>query len=244
MTRRRRSDHRDRATTLASAGRRAADAEGAWLGVRPEIDAYSRPWIHSATPLGDLRMKEILQRWRAIDGTWLEMRRMRPSDAPKVKESLNRLSPDARRSRFFASIAEFSDDAVRRLVDVDPRNEYLLVVTRRDNGMEIPIAGGRFVQQNDGTDCTFSLLIGDPWQGQGIGRRLLKALMREASRRGLRRMCGQVLAGNRPMLALARSLRFAIVDSEQDAGVVEVQRQLAATAWQRWRAFLQSAWRR
>jgi GNAT superfamily N-acetyltransferase len=132
---------------------------------------------------------------------------MRPSDAPQVKASLNKLSADARRSRFFASIAEFSDDAVHRLIDIDPAREYLLVVLRREEGAEIPIAGGRFVHENERPDCTFSLLIGDPWQGQGIGRRILKALIREASRRGLRRMHGHVLADNRPMLGLARAQR-------------------------------------
>ncbi|WP_313951070.1 GNAT family N-acetyltransferase [Accumulibacter sp.] len=189
-------------------------------------------------------MSDTIDRWQAFDGTWLEMRQMRPSDGPQVKASLNKLSASARRSRFFAAIAEFSDEAVHQLVAVDPRKEYLLVVMRRENDIEIPIGGGRFVQQDDCPNCAFSLLVGDDWQGQGIGRRLLKSLVREASRRSLRTMYGHVLADNRPMLVLARSLRFAFDDSDQGAEVVKVARELFDPASQRRRGLFQRLWRR
>ena len=191
-----------------------------------------------------LAMNNIVESWQSLDGTRLEMRQMQPSDAPQVKASLNKLSADARRRRFFVSIAEFSDDAVHRLIDIDPAREYLLVVVRREEGAEIPIAGGRFVHENERPDCAFSLLIGDTWQGQGIGRRILKALIREASRRGLRRMHGQVLADNRPMLGLARAQRFTVLESDQGDDVLEVIRELPDRASLRWNAFLRKFRRR
>lgn len=189
-------------------------------------------------------MSDTIDRWQAFDGTWLEMRQARPSDEPRVKESLNKLSASSRRNRFFASIAEFSDDAVHQLVAVDPRKEYLLLVVRHENEIEIPIAGGRFVQQDDDLDCAFSLLIGDSWQGQGIGRRLLKALVREASRRGLRQMYGHVLADNRPMLVLAHSQRFAVEESDEGEGVVKVVRELPDPSRQQRRSLFHRLWRR
>ena len=65
--------------------------------------------------------------------------------------------------------------------------------------------------------CEFALTIGDAWQGQGIGRRLLQALIDEAEARGLRRMLGHVLLDNRAMLALARQQHFSIEASPDDA---------------------------
>lgn len=200
--------------------------------------------ITPTCPAGRATMNDIIDRWRAMDGTSLAMREMRPSDEARVKESLNKLSADARRNRFFVSIAEFSDAAVHRLVAIDPAREYLLVVLRRENDIDIPIAGGRFVHEDERPDCAFSLLVGDPWQGQGIGRRILKALIREASRRGLRRMYGHVLADNPRMLELARAQRFTIVESGQDKGVVLVDRQLPGRASQRWKDLVRCLWRR
>ncbi|WP_291995415.1 GNAT family N-acetyltransferase [Candidatus Accumulibacter sp. ACC003] len=195
-------------------------------------------------------MNDTIDRWQAADGSWLEMRPMRPDDEAGVKQSLNTLSAKARRNRFFGSIAEFSDAAVRRLVVVDLEKEYVLVVVRRagegegEGEGEVPIAGGRFVEDDEQAECSFSLLIGDAWQGQGIGRRLLKALVREASLRGLRTMRGDVLADNRAMLQLARSLHFALADGEQGDGVVQIVRQLPDAASTRWRGFVRKVLRK
>jgi len=162
------------------------------------------------------------QHWRAADGKQMTLRPMLKSDAPLVKESLGQLSRESRRNRFFSPIREFSDEMVRRLTDFDIAKEFALVVVFKENNKEIPLAGGRFVHENDGRRCEFSLLIGDPWQGQRIGHRILRVLIREASRRGLSKMEGYVLADNQAMLKLARSMGFEIEDDAREIGVKRV----------------------
>jgi len=162
------------------------------------------------------------QHWRAADGKQMTLRPMLKSDAPLVKESLGQLSRESRRNRFFSPIREFSDEMVRRLTDFDLAKEFALVVVFKENNKEIPLAGGRFVHENDGRRCEFSLLIGDPWQGQRIGHRILRVLIREASRRGLSQMEGYVLADNQAMLKLARSMGFEIEDDAREIGVKRV----------------------
>jgi len=157
-------------------------------------------------------------RWIAANGTPLTMRLARAEDAPQLQVSLGKLSPEARRNRFFAPMPGFSDALVKKMTDVDPAREHVLMVMRRDDStgrsLEFPVAGGRFVVINDAftgqpTQCEFALVVGDQWQKQGIGRRIMQALIAEASRRGLQQMVGDILTGNRPMLELARSLGFA-----------------------------------
>lgn len=159
------------------------------------------------------------QHWRTTDGTRLALRPMLKSDAPLVKESLGKLSSESRRNRFFSAVREFSDETVRRMTHFDTATEFAVVVVRPEKGKEIPLAGGRFVHCDDGQRCEFSLLIGDPWQGQRIGHRILRTLIREAVRRGLRQMEGHVLADNRAMLKLARAHGFMIDDNSEEAGV-------------------------
>ena len=159
------------------------------------------------------------QHWRTTDGTRLALRPMLKSDAPLVKESLGKLSSESRRNRFFSAVREFSDETVHRLTHFDTATEFAVVVVRTEKGKEIPLAGGRFVHCDDGQRCEFSLLIGDHWQGQRIGHRILRTLIREAVRRGLRQMEGHVLADNRAMLKLARAHSFMIDDNSEEAGV-------------------------
>lgn len=163
-------------------------------------------------------------RWRAADGTPLEMRVARDSDTPQVKVSLAKLSPATRRNRFFAPMPDFSDALVQKFTEVDPAREHLLFVMRQEDGLDYPVAGGRFVIANDAftglpTSCDFSLLVGDAWQGQGIGRRIMQALIDQAVERGLHQMNGQILADNKPMLALVAALGFSI-EADEEPGVV------------------------
>jgi acetyltransferase len=168
----------------------------------------------------------VRQRWLSANGTLLTLRRMRPGDATMVKWGLERVSAQARRNRFFAAIGEISDQLVRRLTEVDPRREYALLVVRKSEGADSPVAGGRIVVDEDHAGCQFSLLVGDDWQGQGIGQRLLRALVDEAGRRRLRRIEGHVYADNRAMLRLARSLGFQVTDSAEGSAVKLVRLEL------------------
>ena len=96
--------------------------------------------------------------------------------------------------------------------------------------------------------CEFALIIGEAWQGQGIGRRLLRALIEEAESRGLRRMTSHILLDNRPMLALARHQGFTIDTSPDEpqtrTASLELPRRSTrqpASLWQRLLARLRPA---
>lgn len=171
-------------------------------------------------------MPKLPIRWKSLNGKWLMLRLMRPDDVPSVTDFLNQLSPTARRHRFFSPVSNFSDRMVTKLVVVDRDKECALVVTCSVLGKEFPVGGGRFVIDESGRNCEFSVLVGDDWQGQGIGRRVLGALIDEASRRGLGRIVGDVLAENRAMLALGRAMGFAVTESEEGHSVKRLVREL------------------
>lgn len=155
-----------------------------------------------------------IARWKAADGRSLRMREARESDIDQVKVSLNKLSPEGRRNRFFSPMPGFSDELIRKLTVVDPANEYVVLVMRKEDGLEFPVAGGRVVALQDGFSRygEFALVVGDDWQKQGIGGRIMRTLIREAKRRQLAWLFGHVLRDNLKMHALARAFGFRVED--------------------------------
>jgi acetyltransferase len=61
----------------------------------------------------------------------------------------------------------------------------------------------------------FALVVGDPWQGKGVGRRLMQRCLDAARDYGVETLRGEVLAENSEMLALCRSLGFRAARSRE-----------------------------
>ena len=68
----------------------------------------------------------------------------------------------------------------------------------------------RIVLGPDGDRGEFAIAVGDPWQGQGVGSRLLQHALHIAGERGVRTVYGKVLAENQRMVKLARKGGFQV----------------------------------
>ncbi len=70
----------------------------------------------------------------------------------------------------------------------------------------------------------FALTIADDWHSQGVGKRLLLALMQQANRAHYRYMIGTVLVDNEAMLNLARQQGFQVVPVSGEAELCTLYR--------------------
>ena len=133
---------------------------------------------------------ELVDVWRAPRGERLLMRPVHSQDAPLATAFVAALSPASRYNRFHGAVSALTPERARWATDVDYDRHMALIVEAFEGDREIE--------------------IGDAWQGQGIGTRLLERLMAVAAARGVRVLEGEVLASNGPMLALARKLGFSV----------------------------------
>jgi len=62
-----------------------------------------------------------------------------------------------------------------------------------------------------GTKAEFAVLVGNSWQGKGLGATLMKQLIAIAKERGIESVLRLALAENTNMLALGRKLGFSTV---------------------------------
>jgi acetyltransferase len=63
----------------------------------------------------------------------------------------------------------------------------------------------RIIGDPDGRTGEFAVLVGDAWQGKGIGGNLLEKCLSIAEKQGFETVHGIVLHENRNMLALGKS---------------------------------------
>jgi len=92
-----------------------------------------------------------------------------------------------------------------------------LAATTMLGGGETLIGVARYVLDKDDQSAEFAIVIADSWHGRGIGTRLLSKLADVARRRGVKRLYGDILAMNRPMLALVSKLSFQLSRHPDDS---------------------------
>jgi acetyltransferase len=108
-----------------------------------------------------------------------------------------------------------------RFTQIDYDREIALVAISESHAREKMLGVARVIIGRNFKEAEFSVAVGDPWQGNGIGAALLKRCLSIAKERGLERVNGFVLAENTQMLALGRKLGFSI-KKVADAGEYEL----------------------
>ncbi len=138
------------------------------------------------------------------------IRPIRPEDAPLVAELFDSLTTRSIYQRFFSPMKRLSGSMLARFTQIDYDREIALVAFREEKRQEQMLGVARLILEHNLKDAEFSVLVGDAWQGKGVGAELLKNSLRIARERGLENIWGLVLTENIQMLTLARSLGFTI----------------------------------
>lgn len=132
------------------------------------------------------------------DGSSVHVRPIRPEDDLSLIEIFNHSSPQSVYQRFFMALRELSPTMARHLSTVDYGNRLALIAEVDKE----PVGVVRY-------DCTdvpglaeLGLSVVDDWQNRGLGRILLREIIRTAEGNGIHRFWADVLAKNRRMLRL------------------------------------------
>jgi acetyltransferase len=166
--------------------------------------------------------------WTTACGTELTLRPVRPEDAALLGELFeDGLSRAARYSRFHGAVGRLSASRLAWMADADFQRHAAFIVTRWEDGLEHAVAEGRWVRTAVTPGAEFALAVADAWQGRGIGRQLLAALVQAGREQGLPCLLGDVLPGNQAMQSLARSQRFGCATHPEDAALMRAELSLA-----------------
>ncbi len=140
----------------------------------------------------------------------LEMRPIRPEDAPLFRELFESLSPQSVYMRFFSPIRHLPHDMLARFTQIDYDRQICMVAVQSLPDGEKIRGVGRINPSPDPQKAEFSILVHDDWQRKRLGFLLLGRCLEIAKRHGIKTVYGYVLAENTKMLSLGERLGFTL----------------------------------
>jgi RimJ/RimL family protein N-acetyltransferase len=167
----------------------------------------------------------LIDIWRLRDGTRVMLRPILPQDSCLLGEFVTRLSSNTKRNRFHGAVNSLSELLLLKMSSVDYKNHLAFIVTREHEGHEQIIAEARYVMNAQSIDdnAEFAIVVDDQWLCQGLGERVMRAVISAASNAGLRWVHGHVLANNLPMLGLMRKCGFLCTPDRNDENKVHAE---------------------
>jgi acetyltransferase len=147
------------------------------------------------------------------NGETVTLRPIRPEDEPLLVTFHSTLSERTVYLRYLKTITydeRIAHDRLSRMTFIDYNREMALVAEHKDaqtGAMQI-IAAGRLSRVHTANDAEFAIVVSDHFQGQGLGRAMLRELLAIGKAEQVQRITGSVMADNIDMLRLAEDLGF------------------------------------
>ncbi len=150
--------------------------------------------------------KELSTSMLLDDGTVINFRPIHPTDMPRMKDLFYALSQQTVYYRFMRPMKQIPQKQVQDFVYVNHRDEVAIVGTIPEAHGEEIIAVGRYYLDPRSNRAEVAFIVRDDWQRRGIGTFMLKYLINIARRNGIAGFTAEVLAENKAMQDVLRSV--------------------------------------
>jgi acetyltransferase len=149
------------------------------------------------------------------------LRPIKPEDEGRFNELFKSLSPETMRLRFFEIIKELSHETLTRYCNLDYDREIAVVAEFQQSRQ---ITGAvRLIIDPDRKSGEFAILVGDKWQGLGLGSKLMGCLVEVAKDMRLEKIYGHVIASNYKMLSMCNKKGFKAETLDEDTVIVTLK---------------------
>jgi acyl-CoA hydrolase/GNAT superfamily N-acetyltransferase len=146
------------------------------------------------------------------------VRPVRLTDEQPLQDLFYRLSDESVYRRFLSHRLEHSHVEMQRLVDLDYEHSVALVVCTAGGDREEILAISRYDVDPATGLADIAFTVREEWQNRGLGTLLMRRMAGIARARGLAGFTADVLATNRPMLAIFQKSGL-VLELQLSAGV-------------------------
>ena len=171
-------------------------------------------------------LKQYSDVLRSRSGAPVTVRFVEPRDAEALQSYFRSLTTRSRYNRFLGAMRELPKNLLDNFIHVGEAEQFTVVSTMIVDDLETIVGEARYAFHAENSSIEFGLSIDDRWQGQGIGKALLKNIECRAASFGAERLYGDTLRSNDAMISLARKSGYAFANSPGDWKLVRFEKNL------------------
>jgi acetyltransferase len=173
--------------------------------------------------------KELEEIFVLTDGQRVLLRPILPEDEPNHHIFVSKLTPEDIRFRFFGLVNDLPHTEMARLTQIDYDREMAFIAVPVERPQEETWGVVRTMSDPDNERAEFAVVVRSDLKGSGLGRELMRKMIRYCRARGTGQIVGQVLSDNTRMLTFVDQLGFKRLRMV-DGNIVEVALDLRAEA--------------
>jgi len=147
--------------------------------------------------------------WRMRDGRAVLLRPIKPEDEPLWLEMFKNFSEESVRYRFFNIIKDTPHEVRVRYCNIDYDREIGIVAELTEERRQI-LGVVRLIIEPDGKNGEIAFIVADPWQGLGLGTKMVDHMIEICRDKGLETVYAFMLPDNYRAIRLLKKMGFTI----------------------------------
>jgi acetyltransferase len=149
--------------------------------------------------------------WKLKDDRAVLLRPIRPEDEPLENELWKTFSEETQRFRFFSPMRTWSHATLVRYTNIDYDREIAIIANLTEDGEKKMIGVVRMIlEPPDFKTAEVAIVVGDPWQGLGLGTKMIDCIIKIARDRNLESIYGLILRDNNRSIHLFEKKGFTV----------------------------------
>jgi acetyltransferase len=180
-----------------------------WDRMMREVAEHHDPCLIASYP------KKYVAPTKLKNATQVSLRPIKPEDEERFNELVKSLSAESMRFRFFNIIREMSHETLTKYCNLDYDREIAVVAELQEGNKPI-IGAVRLIAEPGGKSGEFAVLVGDKWQGLGLGSKLMDLLVEMGKDMRVDKIYGYVSANNYKMLQLCKKKGFVVETFDEE----------------------------
>jgi acetyltransferase len=163
--------------------------------------------------------------WKLRDGRTVLLRPIKPEDEPLWLEMFKNFSEESIRYRFFEIIRDTPHEVRVRYCNIDYDREIAIVAELSEEGHRKILGVVRLIMEPDGKNGEIAFIVADPWQGLGLGTKMVDYMIEICKDRGLETIYGIMLPDNRRAISLMRKMgaKIKYLDDSTVKGLIDLK---------------------